>query len=94
MSNALSQLSYYKQNFSFCRELNISVCPVSQNSEHVSRGWEADETEPQKVKPALTGWSGCLISFWRAILGPGTWDRIVHHKGHGLSWEDGFGGLL
>ncbi|XP_041505823.1 lysosomal alpha-mannosidase isoform X1 [Microtus oregoni] len=34
VSNALSQLSYYKQNFSFCRELNISVCPVSQNSEH------------------------------------------------------------
>lgn len=34
VSNALSQLSYYKQNFSFCRELNISICPVSQNSEH------------------------------------------------------------
>nr|XP_048290616.1 lysosomal alpha-mannosidase isoform X1 [Myodes glareolus] len=34
VSNALSQLSYYKQNFSFCRELNISICPVSQESEH------------------------------------------------------------
>ncbi|CAO2610985.1 Lysosomal alpha-mannosidase [Lemmus lemmus] len=34
VSNALSRLSYYKQNFSFCRELNISICPVSQESEH------------------------------------------------------------
>ncbi|XP_076427995.1 lysosomal alpha-mannosidase isoform X3 [Peromyscus maniculatus bairdii] len=33
VSNALARLSYYKQNFSFCRELNISICPVSQNSE-------------------------------------------------------------
>ncbi|KAL6029892.1 hypothetical protein STEG23_036788 [Scotinomys teguina] len=34
VSNALARLSYYKQNFSFCRELNVSICPVSQNSEH------------------------------------------------------------
>ncbi|XP_036044539.1 lysosomal alpha-mannosidase isoform X3 [Onychomys torridus] len=33
VSNALAQLSFYKQNFSFCHELNISICPVSQNSE-------------------------------------------------------------
>ncbi|XP_052022231.1 lysosomal alpha-mannosidase isoform X2 [Apodemus sylvaticus] len=33
VSNALAQLSQYKQNFSFCRELNISICPVSQKSE-------------------------------------------------------------
>ncbi|XP_034378373.1 lysosomal alpha-mannosidase isoform X1 [Arvicanthis niloticus] len=33
VSNALAQLSNYKQNFSFCRELNISICPVSQTSE-------------------------------------------------------------
>lgn len=34
VSNALARLSLYKQNFSFCRELNISICPVSQTSEH------------------------------------------------------------
>uniref|UniRef100_A0A8C2N314 Alpha-mannosidase n=1 Tax=Cricetulus griseus TaxID=10029 RepID=A0A8C2N314_CRIGR len=34
VSNALAQLSYNKQNFSFCRELNISICPVSQKSEN------------------------------------------------------------
>nr|BAE42288.1 unnamed protein product [Mus musculus] len=33
VSNALARLSHYKQNFSFCRELNISICPVSQTSE-------------------------------------------------------------
>lgn len=33
VSNALAGLSHYKQNFSFCRELNISICPVSQKSE-------------------------------------------------------------
>ncbi|XP_051050981.1 lysosomal alpha-mannosidase isoform X2 [Phodopus roborovskii] len=34
VSNALAQLSRQKQNFSFCRELNISICPVSQKSQH------------------------------------------------------------
>lgn len=34
VSNALAQLSDYKQDFSFCHELNVSICPVSQNSEH------------------------------------------------------------
>lgn len=34
VSNALAMLSHEKQNFSFCRELNISICPVSQKSEH------------------------------------------------------------
>ncbi|XP_055477049.1 lysosomal alpha-mannosidase isoform X2 [Psammomys obesus] len=34
VSNALAHLSDYKQDFSFCRELNVSICPVSQNSEH------------------------------------------------------------
>ncbi|GAB1293420.1 Lysosomal alpha-mannosidase [Apodemus speciosus] len=33
VSNALARLSQSKQNFSFCRELNISICPVSQTSE-------------------------------------------------------------
>ncbi|XP_051024475.1 lysosomal alpha-mannosidase-like [Acomys russatus] len=34
VSNALAQLSNYQQNFSFCHELNISICPVSQQSGH------------------------------------------------------------
>lgn len=34
VSNALARLSLYKQNFSFCREVNISICPASQTSEH------------------------------------------------------------
>lgn len=56
MSNALARLSYYKQNFSFCRELNISICPVSQNSEQVSRaGRQVGHRELQKVKPAVKG---------------------------------------
>ncbi|KAL1785109.1 lysosomal alpha-mannosidase [Sigmodon hispidus] len=33
VSNALARLSHYKQDFSFCRYLNISICPVSQNSD-------------------------------------------------------------
>lgn len=53
MSNALARLSNYKQNFSFCRELNISVCPVSKTSERVSQGWEASGTGPQKVTSAV-----------------------------------------
>lgn len=48
MSNALARLSNYKQNFSFCRELNISICPVSQVSEHVSQGWEASGKDPRR----------------------------------------------
>lgn len=53
MSNALAGLSHYKQNFSFCRELNISICPVSQKSERVSQGWEASGTGPQKMVSAV-----------------------------------------
>lgn len=48
VSNALARLSLYKQNFSFCREVNISICPASQTSEHVSQGWEASGMGPQK----------------------------------------------
>ncbi|XP_076427914.1 lysosomal alpha-mannosidase-like isoform X3 [Peromyscus maniculatus bairdii] len=44
VSNALARLSYYKQNFSFCRELNISICPVSQNSEQYIRATFDSET--------------------------------------------------
>ncbi|XP_029413237.1 lysosomal alpha-mannosidase isoform X2 [Nannospalax galili] len=32
LSNALARLSGSKQNFSFCRELNISICPLSRKS--------------------------------------------------------------
>ncbi|EPY83529.1 Lysosomal alpha-mannosidase precursor isoform 2-like protein [Camelus ferus] len=32
LSNALAQLSGFKEDFTFCRELNISVCPLSQTA--------------------------------------------------------------
>lgn len=83
MSNALSQLSYYKQNFSFCRELNISICPVSKESEHVSGGWEAGETEPQKVKPALTGMEWLLTGM--------EWLLTFFLEGHFGSRDTGIG---
>lgn len=47
VSNALARLSHYKQNFSFCRKLNISICPVSQQSGHVSQGWEQVGQDPR-----------------------------------------------
>ena len=42
LSNALARLSGSKEDFEFCRDLNISVCPLSQTAESVSwpaRGW-------------------------------------------------------
>lgn len=43
LSNALSRLSGSKEKFTFCRSLNISVCPLSQTAQSVSgvqgRGW-------------------------------------------------------
>lgn len=43
LSNALSRLSGSKEEFTFCPNLNISVCPLSQTAESVSgvqgRGW-------------------------------------------------------
>ncbi|XP_031293223.2 lysosomal alpha-mannosidase isoform X1 [Camelus dromedarius] len=32
LSNALAQLSGFKEDFTFCRELNISLCPLSQTA--------------------------------------------------------------
>ncbi|XP_013367688.1 PREDICTED: lysosomal alpha-mannosidase isoform X1 [Chinchilla lanigera] len=32
LSNALAKLSGSKQSFSFCRDLNVSICPLSQTS--------------------------------------------------------------
>lgn len=37
VSNALARLSGSKEDFAFCRELNISVCPLSQTAKSVSR---------------------------------------------------------
>ncbi|XP_012923864.1 lysosomal alpha-mannosidase isoform X5 [Heterocephalus glaber] len=34
LSNALAKLSGSKESFSFCRYLNISICPLSQTSAH------------------------------------------------------------
>lgn len=37
LSNALARLSGSKEDFTYCRNLNISVCPLSQTSKSVSR---------------------------------------------------------
>lgn len=37
MSNALAHLSGLKEDFAFCRKLNISICPLTQTAERVSR---------------------------------------------------------
>lgn len=60
MSNALAHLSGLKEDFAFCRKLNISICPLTQTAERVSRpgageagpgadpgGWWV-EREPEK----------------------------------------------
>ena len=37
MSNALAHLSGFKKDFAFCHKLNISICPLTQTAETVSR---------------------------------------------------------
>lgn len=38
LSNALALLTDSKKTFTFCRNLNVSICPLSQKSESVSPG--------------------------------------------------------
>lgn len=88
VSNALARLSQSKQNFSFCRELNISLCPVSQTAEQVSQGWEASGTGPQKVTAAVRRVEWLCNLFFGGHFGvQGRWNRIVHHRGQGMSWK-------
>lgn len=98
MSNALARLSLYKQNFSFCRELNISICPVSQSSEHVSQGWEASGMGPRSRRLQGKGWSGCgcVIYFGGTILGAGTLEQNSSSQGvrHVLEGQDRVGSAL
>lgn len=62
MSNALAHLSGLKEDFAFCRKLNISICPLTQTAERVSRPG-AGEAGPG-ADPVGGGWNENQRNLW------------------------------
>lgn len=62
MSNALAHLSGSKEDFAFCRKLNISICPLTQTAERVSRPG-AGEAGPG-AGPVGGGWNENRRNLW------------------------------
>lgn len=79
LSNALARLSGSKEEFTFCRNLNISVCPLSQTADSVSRvqgqGW-GEEAGPGP-EGRSRGWVESRRNRGAGRRGGGTRSRIV-----------------
>ncbi|KAK2087428.1 hypothetical protein P7K49_033335 [Saguinus oedipus] len=94
LSNALARLRGFKEHFTFCRQLNISICPLSQTAARVSRngrsGHRADGLAvtapgPPRGVSMRSGWA------WRKLavthtLSPQFLVTIYNPLGRKVNW--------